>query len=127
MAEVRISREKFRAMAEAELAAIPHQLRNLLTNLAIEVQDEPGAEAEDMEEGDDLLGLYSGPTREEVLSGAAHGQLPPKVYLYQWNLEDSVESIEELRNEVRLTLRHELAHHFGFTDEDLEKVWPEGA
>ncbi|MBI4061286.1 MAG: metallopeptidase family protein [Elusimicrobia bacterium] len=127
MKEVRVSPARFRAMAEAELAAIPDELRALLVNVTIEVRNEPGAEAEGMDEEDDLLGLYCGPEREDFLSGAAHGQLPAKVYLYQWNLEDSVESLEELQKEIRLTLRHELAHHFGFDDEELERVWPEGA
>ena len=114
-------------MCEVELGRIPEELRSLLINLTIEVQDEPGEEADDLEDADDLLGLYCGPEREDYLSGAAHGQLPSKVYLYQWNLEDSVESIEELQKEIRLTLRHELAHHFGFDDDELEEVWPEGA
>lgn len=125
--EIRVSKERFKAMAEAELARIPAALRQLLVNVSIEVQDEPGLEAEDMEDADILLGLYTGPTREEMLSSDAHGTLPAKVYLYQWNLEDSVESLEELQKELRLTLRHELAHHFGFDDEELERVWPEGA
>ncbi len=128
MKEVRVSPARFRMLAEAELARIPNQVRALLVNVTIEVKDEPGAEARDMDEDDDdLLGLYCGPEREDFLSGAAHGQLPAKVYLYQWNLEDSVESLEELQKEIRLTLRHELAHHFGFDDEELERVWPEGA
>ena len=128
MKEVRVSPARFRMMAEAELGRIPDQVRALLVNVTIEVKDEPGAEAVDMDaEDDDLLGLYCGPEREDFLSGAAHGQLPAKVYLYQWNLEDSVESLEELQKEIRLTLRHELAHHFGFDDEELEEVWPEGA
>lgn len=127
MKEIRVSRERFRAISEAELAAIPRQLRDLLVNVTIEVQDEPGTEAADMEDADDLMGLYTGPTRAETLGGGGSGSLPSKVYLYQWNIEDSVDSLEELRDEVRLTLRHELAHHFGFDDEELERVWPEGA
>lgn len=119
-------------MCEAELGRIPSELRALLVNVTIETSEEPGEEADDLEDGDendatDLLGLYCGPEREDFLSSAAHGQLPAKVYLYQWNLEDSVGSIEELQKEIRLTLRHELAHHFGFDDEELERVWPEGA
>ncbi len=119
-------------MCEAELGRIPPELRALLVNVTIETADSPGEEADDLEDGDendatDLLGLYCGPEREDFLSSAAHGQLPAKVYLYQWNLEDSVGSIEELQKEIRLTLRHELAHHFGFDDDELERVWPEGA
>lgn len=118
---------QFRLMCEAELARIPQELRDLLINVTIEAKDEPGLEAEDMEDGPDLLGLYDGPTREEMLSSDAHGFLPAKVYLYRLNLLDAVESVEQLQKEIRLTLRHELAHHFGFDDEELERVWPEGA
>jgi predicted Zn-dependent protease with MMP-like domain len=126
--KTRLSRERFHALAEAELAAIPKPLRDLLVNVAIQVLDAPGLEAQDMDEDpDDLLGLYSGATRAEMLSNDAHGSLPAKVYLYQRNMEDAVDSAADLKREVRLTLRHELAHHFGFDDEDLERVWPEGA
>ncbi len=123
---------KFRLMAEAELGRIPPEVRALLVNVTIETKEEPGEEADDLEDGDendvtDLLGLYCGPEREDFLGPDAHGQLPAKVYLYQWNLEDSVGSVEELQKEIRLTLRHELAHHFGFDDDELERVWPEGA
>ncbi|MFI5345697.1 MAG: metallopeptidase family protein [Elusimicrobiota bacterium] len=115
-------------MAEAELAAIPKPLRDLLVNVTIEVRSAPGLEAQDMDEDpDDLLGLYTGPTRQEMVNADAHGFLPAKVYLYQRNLEDIAATPAQLKKELRLTLRHELAHHFGFDDEDLERVWPEGA
>ena len=132
MKEVRVSAAKFRLMCEAEFARIPAEVRALLVNVTIETSESPGEEADDLEDGDendatDLLGLYCGPERADFLSGAASGELPAKVYLYQWNLEDAVGSIEELQKEIRLTLRHELAHHFGFDDEELERVWPEGA
>ena len=127
MKEVRVTPAKFKLMAEAELAAIPAPLRDLLVNVSIEVKAEPGVEAEDMEDAQELMGLYDGPTREEMLSNDAHGSLPAKVYLYQNAIEDSVESVSGLQKEIRLTLRHELAHHFGFDDEELERVWPEGA
>ncbi|MBI3289461.1 MAG: metallopeptidase family protein [Elusimicrobia bacterium] len=125
MADIRVSKTRFRALAEAELAAIPLELRELLVNVTIEVQDEPGPETADLEDAEELLGLYAGPTREDFLAGA-HGSLPAKVYLYQWNIEDSVDTLAELKSEIRITLRHELAHHFGFDDEELERVWPEG-
>ena len=127
MKEVRVSAARFRAMAEAELAAIPLELRALLVNVTIEARAEPGPEADGLEDADDLLGLYCGPTREDFLGGSAGGSLPAKVYLYQWNLEDCVDSLKELKKELRLTLRHELAHHFGFDDAELEEIWPEGA
>jgi predicted Zn-dependent protease with MMP-like domain len=123
----RLSADRFHALAEAELAAIPKPLRDLLVNVAIEVKDSPGIEAEDLEDADELLGLYTGPTREEMLSADANGVLPAKIYLYQRAVENSTSSLAALKKELRLTLRHELAHHFGFDDEELERVWPEGA
>jgi predicted Zn-dependent protease with MMP-like domain len=126
--KTRLTPARFQALAEAELAAIPKPLRDLLVNVTIEVRGAPGLEAQDLDEDpDELLGLYTGPTREEMLSNDGHGSLPAKVYLYQRNLEDACGTAAELKNELRLTLRHELAHHFGFDDEDLQRVWPQGA
>ena len=123
----RLTAAEFHALAEAELASIPKPLRDLLVNVAIETRTAPGLEAEEMDAPQDILGLYTGATRAEMLSNDAHGSLPAKVYLYQKNLEDTSADLAELQKELRLTLRHELAHHFGFDDEDLERVWPEGA
>ena len=95
--------------------------------MTIETRDAPGLEAERLGDPGAILGLYTGATREEMLSNDAHGSLPARIYLYQRNLEDISKNAQELRKELRLTLRHELAHHFGFDDEDLDRVWPEGA
>lgn len=114
-------------MADDELASIPKPLRDLLVNVSIEVRDDPGTEAQELDDTSELLGLYDGPTREEMLRTDSYGCLPAKVYLYQLNMEDSVTTVDALRRELRLTLRHELAHHFGFDDADLQRVWPEGA
>jgi predicted Zn-dependent protease with MMP-like domain len=123
----RLSPAEFHALAEAELASIPKALRDLLVNVAIETRPAPGLEAEQLDAPQDVLGLYAGATRAEMLSSDAYGFLPAKIYLYQRNLEDSSADLAELKKELRLTLRHELAHHFGFDDADLERVWPEGA
>ena len=123
----RLTSGAFHALAEAELALIPKPLRDLLVNVTIETRDAPGLEAQELDEPDEILGLYAGATRAEMLSNDAHGSLPAKVYLYQRNLEDISKNAAELRKELRLTLRHELAHHFGFDDDDLHRVWPEGA
>jgi len=123
----RLTAAEFHALAEAELASIPKALRDLLVNVAIETKDAPGLEAEREDAPLLPLGLYTGATRAEMLSSDAYGFLPAKIYLYQRNLEDNSADLAELKKELRLTLRHELAHHFGFDDADLERVWPEGA
>ena len=123
----RLSAAEFHALAEAELSSIPKPLRDLLVNVSIEARQAPGLEAEQLDAPQDVLGLYAGATRAEMLSSDAYGFLPAKIYLYQRNLEDTSADLAELKKELRLTLRHELAHHFGFDDADLERAWPEGA
>lgn len=132
---MRLSRKEFDGLVERAYAAIPPEFREKLLNVEICVQDEPGPEAEGLDDEDgapeDLLGLYVGPMRSEIQEGMLHGDPPDtlqaRVFLYKGPLEDSCDTKAELAREVSLTLRHELAHHFGFEDEDLERIWPEGA
>lgn len=126
-----LPRKEFDALVERAFADIPKTFRDKLLNVAISVADRPGEEAEDLDDADELLGLYVGPTRAEIQSGMLAGDTPDalqaRVFLYKRPLERSCDSKAELAREVALTLRHELAHHFGFEDEDLEEFWPEGA
>lgn len=121
---MKVSRARFEELAEAAYGEIPRYFRDKLHNLSIEVKDSPGREAG----GDkDLLGLYVGPTREELRETGNNELLPARIMLYRNNLQAMTQSEEELMREIRLTLRHEIAHHFGFTDADIEERWPEGA
>lgn len=133
---MKLSQKEFDTLVERAYADIPKEFKDKLLNVEILVRDEPGPEAEDMDdEGDgdpcDLLGLYVGPMRAEIQSGMLAGDSPDtlqaQVFLYKGPLEDSCDSKAQLAKEIALTLRHELAHHFGFEDEDLERIWPEGA
>ena len=126
-----LPQKEFDALVERAYAAIPKEFKDKLLNVEILVRDEPGPEAEDLEDADELLGLYVGPMRSEIQSGMLAGDTPDtlqaQVFLYKGPLEDSCDTKAELAKEVSVTLRHELAHHFGFEDEDLERIWPEGA
>jgi predicted Zn-dependent protease with MMP-like domain len=122
----RAALDAFQSIAEEEFESIPRELRDLAVNVAIEVREEPGVEAEDVDHPGELFGLYTGPTRAEMLSADAHGSLPARIFLYRRTI-GAAGSPSAVRREVRLTLRHELAHHFGFDDAELERIWPEGA
>ena len=126
-----LPRKEFEALVERAFAGIPKDFRDKLLNVAVTVSDRPGPEAEDLDDADELLGLYVGPMRAEIQSGMLAGDSPDalqaRVFLYKRPLEESCSTKAELEREVVLTLRHELAHHFGFEDEDLEEFWPEGA
>ncbi len=108
----RVSRDRFHALAEKALAAIPGQFQALLSNTMIVVDDLPDLEDVHQGEDPDLLGLYEGATVLE------HG-LPERIVLYQRNHENIARDARELEEQVIETMRHEIGHHFGMAEDDL--------
>ncbi|MBI2559608.1 MAG: metallopeptidase family protein, partial [Planctomycetes bacterium] len=68
-----------------------------------------------------LSGLYQGVplTRRSSLYG---GVLPDKIIIYRKNIEASCKSRSEIKKNVQRVVRHEVAHHFGFTDKQIRKL-----
>lgn len=124
---MRVTRKHFETLTEQALDEIPVRFRTLLHNVEISVRGVPGIESGRWRGSPYLLGLYVGLTRDQMLSTGASGHLPARVILYQRNLERGCADEGQLATAIRTTLRHELAHHFGFSDDDLRKKWPEGA
>jgi predicted Zn-dependent protease with MMP-like domain len=92
----------------AALDELPPHLAAALKNVAVVVEDENP-------EDPDLLGLYHGVPLPE--RGDTAGMLPDKISIYRIPLEESFPDPGELREEIRVTVLHELAHYFGL-DED---------
>ena len=116
-------------LANEALATIPDELRRFVRNLAIAVEDFPDDETiEDMELESpfDLLGLYRGVDmlRRSVTDPV---QSPDFVFLYRRPLLDYwCETGEELAHLVRHVLIHEIGHHFGLSDEDMDAIEAQG-
>ena len=108
----RVSRDRFRRLAEAALSGIPEVFQSQMSNTMIVVDDLPDIDAVREGEDPDLLGLYEGATVLE------HG-LPERIVLYQRNHENVVGDDRELAEEVRETMRHEVGHHFGMGEDEL--------
>ena len=124
---MKVSRAEFEKLAEEALAEVPRRFLDILVDLEIAVRALPGREAGRWAGSKTLLGLYSGLTRQQMLSPSSGSHEPARVVLYQKNLEEDCRTLPELKDRIAVTLRHELAHHFGFTDADLRRKWPEGA
>ena len=122
-----VTRKRFEALTAQALDEIPARFQALLLNVEISVRGAPGAEAGQWRGSQTLLGLYSGLSRDQMLSTGAGSHLPARVILYQRNIERDCKDEGQLAAAIHTTLRHELAHHFGFSDDDLRKKWPEGA
>jgi predicted Zn-dependent protease with MMP-like domain len=107
--------ERFERYAEDALDSLPSDLRARMSNVEIVVEDEPPP-------GQPLLGLYQGVplTRRSSYYG---GVLPDKITIYRGPLlRLSGHDAELLRREVRRVVLHEVAHHFGISDERLIEI-----
>jgi len=112
-------------LAERALAAIPARLTEHVRGVGISVEEMPDDETLDelgIESGWDLTGLYHGtPLTERSVSDIA--RQPDLIFLYrQPILLEWIETGVDLYHLVRNVLVHEVAHHFGFSDEAIEAL-----
>jgi predicted Zn-dependent protease with MMP-like domain len=115
----------FEALAAAAWRRLPRQFRDLCDNVAIRVEDFPTDEVLrdlDLESPFDLLGLFQGVSidRQSVTDPAG---LPNMVYLYRRPILDYwAEHSDTLGHLVAHVLVHEIGHHFGLSDADMEQI-----
>jgi len=113
------------ALSREAFATIPSELRRVLGDVVIQVVEFPSEEALDeldCETPFDLLGLYQGVNLIDK-SGASVGESPDLIYLYRRPILDYwCETGEDLAQVVRHVLIHEIGHHFGFSDDDMERI-----
>ncbi len=121
---MRLSRFRFERLVEEALATIPEPLRQRMDNVEIVIEEWPTEEHLDtagLEPDDWLFGLYEGtPLIERGIT--ANPLLPDKITIFQGPLQEACHSEDEIRREVRTTVVHEIAHHFGIDEETLAKL-----
>ncbi|WP_062379281.1 metallopeptidase family protein [Demequina pelophila] len=112
---VDMTREDFEAAVDDALDSIPDRLLDMIDNVVILVEEEP--------EGDDpdLLGLYDGVALTDR-GDMWGGELPDRILIYRGPLSRMCGSVDELRDEIAITVVHEIAHHFGIEDERLHEL-----
>lgn len=104
---------------ENAIEGMPPELLSLLDNVAILVEDWPES-PESLAYGGTLYGLYEGVPLTQRGAGY-HGSLPDKITIFRGPLEQDFPD-DELEEQVRVTVVHEIAHHFGFDDDQLEDL-----
>jgi predicted Zn-dependent protease with MMP-like domain len=115
--------DAFESIVQRALDDIPVPFRAALGEVAIVIADDPSPEQRrDNELGPDdtLYGLYEGIPRTEW--GADWVQVPNKITIFRLPLEDDFSDPEDLQDEIRLTVMHELAHHLGIDDQRLGEL-----
>ncbi|HUJ06474.1 MAG TPA: metallopeptidase family protein [Streptosporangiaceae bacterium] len=108
-----IDPDRFEQMVATALDGLPEDLGQLMRNVAVTVEHGPGPRG--------LLGLYQGVPLTARTSGYA-GVLPDRITVYQRAICAVCWSESEVAEQVRRTVIHEVAHHFGISDERLREL-----
>ena len=113
---VELSREQFEDAVSEALDRIPGDLARMMNNVVVLVEDDPP-------DGDrDLLGLYEGTPLTERDGWWAAGSLPDRITIFRNPTLAACDTADEVVEEVRVTVVHEIAHHFGIDDERLHEL-----
>jgi predicted Zn-dependent protease with MMP-like domain len=112
---VEMDRASFERLVDESLDGIPDELAELVRNVVVLVEDDPPPE------DPDLLGLYDGVALTERY-GDYGMQLPDRIFVFRNPLLAMCETEDELVEEVRITVVHEVAHHFGIDDDRLHEL-----
>src|SRR5262245_27735530 len=119
-----VSKAEFARLVEKALAELPEPFAGYLEEIAIEIRDRPTPKqlkSLGMEPDELLLGLYHGRpvTERSVLDNMT---MPDVVYIFQEDVELASDGEADLVREVRTTVLHEIGHHFGMSEEDLDRL-----
>lgn len=115
---------EFEKLVKEALKGLPGEFREKLENVEIVIEDCPNEDLKDLaREGKEslLLGFYHGVPLTERTHYYA-GVLPDKITLFKRNIEKICVSGEDIKEAIKKTVQHEIAHHFGITDERLKKL-----
>ena len=104
---------RFEEMVATALDSLPAELGRLMSNVAVTVEHDPGPPG--------LLGLYEGiPLTSRTTQYA--GVLPDRITIYRQAICAMCRTEDEVAGEVRRTVIHEVAHHFGIDDDRLDEL-----
>lgn len=118
-----MDRVKFENLVDRAIRELPSEFRKKLENVVVIVEGRPSEELLDdlkITSGDTLFGLYEGtPLTERGFGTPLH---PDRIWIFQAPIEEACGSEEEITEEIKTTIVHEVAHFFGFDDEYLQKL-----
>lgn len=121
---MKVSQKAFEELVWESIDELPEAIRERIHNLEINVRDAPTEEEiefGDVEHADELFGLYEGTPLTERASDYAL-VTPDLITIFKLAHEVECDTMVQLRDEVRKTVRHELAHHFGIDDDRLDEL-----
>ena len=117
-----MERTRFEQLVDKAISGLPKQFLEKLENVAVIVEDRPSEELLERMEippEDTLFGLYEGVPLTE--RGFEAPLFPDRIWIFQEPIERECLTDKEIEDEIRTTIVHEVAHFFGFDDEELEE------
>jgi len=121
---MKLSANEFAGLVRTALERIPPPFADFLEDIVIDVEPTPNPAAcrdADVSDPRELLGVYLGtPLTERTVEDSL--RLPDRIVLYQGNIERECHTKDEVVDEIRTTVLHEVGHHFGLDEDDLFDV-----
>jgi predicted Zn-dependent protease with MMP-like domain len=119
-----VSKTEFENIVQRALSDLPEPFSDFLEEVPIEIHTRPSAKLLrelGMEQDELLMGLYRGVDRTRR-SVEDSGRFPDIIYIFQEDHELVCDRREQLAEEVRKTVLHEIGHHFGMSEQDLDEL-----
>lgn len=116
------SGDAFARLVQQAITGLPPDYARLLDAIAVVVEEEPPQSVREemgIDPEEELLGLYQGLPMSEETFFKPGGEEPPRIALYRGPILRVCETDEEVVQEVRDTLVHELGHHVGLDDDEM--------
>jgi predicted Zn-dependent protease with MMP-like domain len=111
-----MSEAEFEGAVSDALDSVPPELAKQMNNVVVLIEEHAP------EDAPDLLGLYEGTPLTERDDGWAAGSLPDRITIFRRPTLEYCRTPAEVVDEVRITVIHEIAHHFGIDDERLHEL-----
>ena len=118
---IKVTPEEFHEMMEEAIETIPQEFKDKIDNLAFIVEPYPSEDDLDrleLNDGYSLLGLYSGIPYTGRSTWYA-GVTPDRIILFQENIQMRCNTIPQLKEMIRETVVHEVAHYFGMNEDEV--------
>lgn len=116
--------QEFEKLVGQAIDGLPEHVRRKMDNVAVVIEDEPSPQQlkkGGTSVGHILLGLYEGIPRTKRGPGYTL-VLPDKITIFKKSIEQVARTPEEIAKQVRQTVWHEIAHHFGFSEQGVQKL-----
>jgi predicted Zn-dependent protease with MMP-like domain len=117
-----ISEDEFQDLVREALDTLPEPYAGLMENVAVVVEEKAPREVLDdleIDDENDLLGLYHGLSIDKESFFQTGGNLPARISIYRKPILRICRTREEVVQEVRDTVVHEIGHHFGLDDDEM--------